>query len=56
MIIFLIYGFYWLKEVGTFEFHQPVLKKNTMGWPQQPPTEKVPDINEKWDFLVSIPH
>ena len=26
-----------------------------MGWPQQPPTEKVPDISEKWDFLISIP-
>ena len=31
------------------------LKKNDMGWPQQPPTEKVPDISEKWYFLISIP-
>ena len=22
-------------------FHQPVFKKNDIGWPQQPPTEKV---------------
>ena len=26
-----------------------------MGWPQQPPKEKVPDISEKLDFLLSIP-
>ena len=30
-------------------------QKNDMGWPQQPPTEKVPDISEKWYFLISIP-
>ena len=27
-------------------------EKNNMGWPQQPPTEKVPDISEKCDFLI----
>ena len=26
-----------------------------MGWPQQPPTEKVPDISEKMDFLIFKP-
>ena len=26
-----------------------------MGWPQQPLTEKVPDISKKLDFLISIP-
>ena len=26
-----------------------------MGWPQQPPTEKIQDIREKWNFLISIP-
>jgi hypothetical protein len=26
-----------------------------MGWPQQPPTEKVPDISENLDFLISLP-
>ena len=30
-------------------------EKNNMVWPQQLPTEKVPDISEKWDFLKSIP-
>jgi hypothetical protein len=27
-------------------FHQPVFKKNDIGWPQQPPTEKVLKFNE----------
>ena len=44
-----------LQEDWAFEFYQPVLTKNYMGWPQQPLTEKVPDISEKWDFLISIP-
>ena len=26
-------------------FHQPVFKKNDIGWPQQPPTEKVLKLN-----------
>ena len=26
-------------------FHQPVFKKNYIGWPQQPPTEKVLKFN-----------
>ena len=26
-------------------FHQPVFKKNDIGWPQQPPTEKVLKFN-----------
>ena len=25
-------------------------QKNDIGWPQQPPTERVSDINEKLDF------
>ena len=25
-------------------------QKNDIGWPQQPPTERVSDISEKWDF------
>ena len=29
-------------------------QKSNMGWPQQPLTEKVPDISEKRDFLISI--
>ena len=29
----------------------PVFKKNDIGWPQQPLTEKVSDISEKMDFL-----
>jgi hypothetical protein len=28
----------------------PVFKKNDIGWPQQPQTEKVTDISEKLDF------
>ena len=47
---FLTYGAYWLQEVWTFVFHQPVFKKDDIGWPQQPPTERVLDINEKLDF------
>ena len=30
-------------------------QKNDIGWPQQPPTERVSDISEKFDFLRSIP-
>ena len=30
-------------------------QKNYIGWPQQPPTERVSDINEKIDFWWSIP-
>ena len=30
-------------------------EKNNMARPQQPPTEKVPDISEEGDFLISIP-
>ena len=30
------------------------LKKNDVGWPQQPPTERLSDINEKLDFWWSI--
>ena len=26
-------------------------QKNDIGWPQQPPTERVSDISEKLDFL-----
>ena len=25
-------------------------QKNDIGWPQQPPTERVSDISEKFDF------
>ena len=30
-------------------------QKSTIGWPQQPPTEKVPYISENLDFWWSIP-
>ena len=30
-------------------------QKNDIGWPQQPPTERVSDISEKLDFWWSIP-
>ena len=30
-------------------------QKNDIGWPQQPPTERVSDISEKWDFWWSMP-
>ena len=30
-------------------------QKNYIGWPQQPPTERVSDISEKLDFWWSIP-
>ena len=30
-------------------------QKNDIGWPQQPPTERVSDISEKFDFWQSIP-
>ena len=30
-------------------------QKSNIGWPQQPPTEKVPNISEKLDFWSSIP-
>ena len=29
-------------------------QKNDIGWPQQPPTERLSDINEKLDFWWSI--
>ena len=28
-------------------------QKNDIGWPQQPPTERVSDINKKFDFCRS---
>ena len=31
-------------------FHQPSLKKNNIGWPQQPLTEKVSYISKNWIF------
>ena len=30
-------------------------QKSNIGWPQQPPTERMSDISEKLDFLWSIP-
>ena len=30
-------------------------QKSNIAWPQQPPTEKVPNISEKLDFWWSIP-
>ena len=30
-------------------------KKNNIGWPQQPPTERVSDISRKLNFWWSIP-
>ena len=32
-----------------------IFKKSNISWPQQPPTERVPDISEKLDFWWSIP-
>ena len=29
-------------------------QKSNIGWPQQPPKERVPDISKKLDFLLSI--
>ena len=31
-------------------FHQPVFKKNYIGWPQQPPTEKVTQYDISWFY------
>ena len=39
-----------VQEVMAFGFYQPVFKKSNIGWPQQPPTEKMSDISEKSDF------
>ena len=33
----------------------PSFQKSNIGWPQQPPTERVPNISEKLDFWWSIP-
>ena len=33
----------------------PSFQKNSIGWPQQPLTERVSDISEKFDFWWSIP-
>ena len=33
-----------------FEFHQIKIQKSYINWPQQPLTEKVPNISEKSDF------
>ena len=32
-----------------------IFQKSNISWPQQPPTERVPDISEKLDFWWSIP-
>ena len=39
----------------VFEFHQKKNQKSYIGWPQQPPTEKVPNISENLDFWWFIP-
>ena len=39
-----------MPEVMTFCYLQPVFKKSSKGWPQQPPTKKISDISEKLDF------
>ena len=48
---------WWIAASGGLDISvsSTSFEKNNMGWPQQPPTEKVPDISEKWDFLISIP-
>ena len=44
-----------ISEVMAFEFHTPVFKKVSIGWPQQPPIETVPYISESSDFWWTIP-
>ena len=39
-----------IPEVGEFEFHQFSFQKISIGWPQQPPTEKLPYISENLYF------
>ena len=39
-------------DLGGFEIcvSSTSFQRNDIGWPQQPPTERVSDISEKWDF------
>ena len=41
-----------LVALGDVEIYVPAksLKKNNVGWPQQPPTERVSDISRKLNF------
>ena len=41
---------YFINQFGRLYFINQFSKKNEIGWPQQPPTEKVSDISEKLDF------
>ena len=36
---------FWNPEFWIFQFQQPVFQKSIIGWPQQPPTEKVLKFN-----------
>ena len=39
-----------VQDFMTFGFYQPVFKKINISWLQQPPREKILDINENLDF------
>ena len=50
----LLWRWFWNTEIGNFWVPQLFSKKSNISWPQQPPTERVPDISEKLDFWWSI--
>ena len=43
---------WYLVALGGFEIcgSSTSFQKNDISWPQQPPTERISDINEKLDF------
>ncbi len=43
---------WWLVSSGGADIcvSSTSFQKNDIGWPQQPPTERVSDISEKFDF------
>ena len=43
-----------LPHIHHLSFHQKFFQKSDIGWPQQPPTERVSDICKTSDFLCSI--
>ena len=51
----LVWRSFWNAEIGNFWVPQLFFKKSNISWPQQPPTERVPDISKKSDFCWSIP-
>ena len=42
-------------NIQHLSFIKKKIPKSYIGWPQQPPTEKVPNISKKLDFWWSIP-